>query len=231
LGWRGGSWPCFSLDEGIPELKEDCVDAERSEEELDDVLDQVYDWGVAFSQSKRYEELTEEQKSESYAVVMSFADHSYSQLGLRPEEWSVTGLDACCMDILPRTLCAGESFFRSVAPVLSAFFTYLAERRLLRNASRLARKVARIDKQIVRAASDPRNWGVAKTVAMVAMEAGVDVTDEHEMNAFITSLNPKQALELPSDGELKFEHRAVGNDPCPCGSGKKYINCCGQRKG
>ncbi len=206
------------------------MDAERSEEELDDIMEQVYGWGVAFSQSKRYEELTEEQKSESYAVVMSFADYSYSHLGLRPEEWSVTGLDECCMDTLPRTLCASESFFRSVAPVLSAFFTYLAERRLLRNASRLARKVARIDKQIVRAASDPRNWGVAKTVAMMAMESGVDVTDEQEMNAFITSLNLKQALELPSDGELKFEHSAGRNDPCPCGSGKKYIKCCGQRK-
>ena len=214
----------------MPELKEDCVDAERSEEELDDVMNQVYDWGVAFSQSKRYEELTEEQKSESYAVLMSFADYSYSYLGLRPEEWSVTGLDECCMHILPSKICAGEPFFRAVAPVLSAFFSFLAERRLLRNASRLARKVARIDKQIVRAASDPGNWGMAKTLAMVAIEAGVDVTDEEEMNAFITSLNLKQALELPSDSELKFEHRVGRNDPCPCGSGKKYKECCGQRK-
>ena len=30
------------------------------------------------------------------------------------------------------------------------------------------------------------------------------------------------SVEAGADGEIK------GDDPCPCGSGKKYKNCCGR---
>ncbi|CAD7781404.1 hypothetical protein BLFGPEAP_02828 [Candidatus Methanoperedenaceae archaeon GB50] len=35
---------------------------EYSDEKLEEILDRVYEWGVEFSRSKYFEELTEEQK-------------------------------------------------------------------------------------------------------------------------------------------------------------------------
>lgn len=204
---------------------------EYSDQELDEILDKVHKWGMAFSRSKYFEELSEEQKRESAAVVMFFGEFMYSYLGLRPEEWDEPGIDDCCLGILPGKVTAEETFFKAVAPVLSAFFAFLAKRRLLKNATRLAKKVARIDKQIVREASDPTNWGMAKSFAMAALEAGVDVTNEEELNEFMARFDMQQALGLPMGNTTISKPKIGRNDPCPCGSGKRYKHCCGRHGG
>jgi hypothetical protein len=67
------------------------------------------------------------------------------------------------------------AFFQAVAPVLSAFFTFLAEKGLLSNARALAKIVAELDEEIVAASQDQRHWGPAKAFAMAAQKAGVDM--------------------------------------------------------
>ena len=119
-------------------------------EELEEILDKVYKWGAKFSKSKYYEELTEEQKQESEFVIRTFTDYMYSYLGLSPEKWDEGGLEECCLYILPRKITADESYFRSIAPVLSAFFRFIEEKGLVRDASNLVKKV---DKQIAKNAA------------------------------------------------------------------------------
>jgi hypothetical protein len=203
---------------------------EYSEEEKEKILNKVYEWGVAFSESKYFEELTEEQKRESEFVVMSFTEYMYSYEGLSPEEWDEEGLEDCCLYTLPGKISAGNSYFRSIAPVLSAFFSFVEEKRLLRNASNLARAVKEIDKQIVKNASDPKNWGSAKSFVMAAKDAGVDITSEREMKKFLPLYNLQQLAKLKIDDKPRSKSKVkIGrNDPCPCGSGKKYKKCCGQ---
>ena len=132
------------------------------------------------------------------------------------------------MYILPRKITADESYFRSIAPVLSAFFRFVEEKRLLRNASKLAKRLKRIDKQIARNASDPRNWGMAKSFAMAAKEAGFDITNEKEMEKFIALYNLQQRAKSEKDDKTISKPKIGRNEPCPCGSGKKYKKCCGR---
>jgi preprotein translocase subunit SecA len=37
-------------------------------------------------------------------------------------------------------------------------------------------------------------------------------------------------IQLSSEEEIetKFEKKVARNEPCPCGSGKKYKQCCGK---
>lgn len=45
---------------------------------------------------------------------------------------------------------------------------------------------------------------------------------------FLNGYSPKEALALEENGfERAFRKKAGRNDPCPCGSGKKYKKCCG----
>jgi uncharacterized protein YchJ len=205
---------------------------EYSDEELEEICDRVHEWGVEFSESKYFEELTEEQKDESEFVVMSFTEYMYSYQGLSPEEWDEAGLEECCLCTLPRKITADESYYRSIASVLSAFFAFVGEKNLLKNTSQLTRKVKEIDRQIVRNARDPRNWGIAKSFAMAAKDAGVDITNEAEMQKFIALYNLQQLATLKRDkgktgSKIKSKKSKIGrNDPCPCGSGKKYKKCC-----
>lgn len=205
---------------------------EYSDEKLDEICDRVYGWFVEFQKSQYYEKLTEEQKEESEFVIMSFAEFMYSYHGLFPEEWDEDGLEECCLDTLPRKVCAEESYYKSISPVLSTFFEFLWERNLLKNAQRLIRRVKSIDEQIIKNAIDPKNWGIAKSFMMAAKKAGVDVTNEKEMEEFIALYNlliegSKGCDDL--NPPVKYEKPKIGrNEPCPCGSGKKYKKCCGR---
>jgi len=226
---------------------------EYSDEEMEEILDRVYEWSVEFSKSQRYEALTEEQKQESEPVIMSFTEYMYSYHGLSPEEWDEDELEECCPDTLPRKVSADESYFKSIAPVLSAFFVFIEEKGLLRNALNLTERVKEIDEQIIENASDPGNWGPAKSFVMVAKDAGVDITDEKEMGFFMLAQNLHQlalmervnvtdekkvekfmlekiaSTDAGSENVKKPKHKKIGrNEHRPCGSGKKYKKCCGR---
>jgi hypothetical protein len=201
------------------------MEEEYSDEELQDICNRVYDWGVEFSKSKYYERLTEEQKRESELVIMSFTEYMYSYHGVPPEEWDKERLEECCLYTLPRKITADESYYESIAPVLSAFFEFTEDKGLRRNSSDLANTVRKIDRQIVENAADPRNWGIAKSFFMAAKDAGVNIQDEKELNKFIEFYNSLQVQGLCGG----VAGRKIGrNDPCPCGSGKKFKKCCGR---
>ena len=36
--------------------------------------------------------------------------------------------------------------------------------------------------------------------------------------------------EQKASGTVRNTHKIYPNDPCPCGSGKKYKKCCGKNK-
>jgi hypothetical protein len=96
--------------------------------------------------------------------------YMYSYHLMVPEEWDESGLEECCLDTLPRKITADESYYRSIAPVLSSFFKFSAEKGFLSNASNLARQVNKIDKQIVKNSSDSSRWGMAKNIINVVVE-------------------------------------------------------------
>ncbi len=207
---------------------------DEDEEELDLILDQIYDWGIEFRKSSYFDELTEEQKKWSEAVVGGFAERAYSYIGVGPEEWDEDVLDEVCLEIMPAKDTAEDSFFQSIGPVLSAFFGFLASAELLNGADRLAARAGKISRAIAKNARDPRRWGMAKSLAMKALEAGVDLTDERQVNAFFAAYSAHMGWALPAAEPSEPARPAqskpkVGrNEPCPCGSGKKYKHCCGR---
>lgn len=208
-----------------------------SDDELKKTLDKTNEWYLAFSESKYFQDLTEEQKRESEFIIQTFTEYMYSNNLLIPEEWNESGLEECCLDTLPRKITADESYYESIAPVLSSFFRFLGEKELLKNASKLANKVKKIDKQIVKNSSDSSSWGMAKTMFMNAKKAGVDIENEAELKKFMhlfnqqQHANKKQADTIISLTASNLKKEKIGrNDQCPCGSGKKYKKCCGKKE-
>ncbi|HLK58192.1 MAG TPA: SEC-C metal-binding domain-containing protein [Chthonomonadaceae bacterium] len=218
---------------------------EGEDQERQAIQERVYAWGLEWSKTPAFEALTQEQKDESEYIVESFTEYMRTYHCAPPEEWNVADMEDCCLDTLVRKISAEESYYRSLAPVLASFFTFLGETGRLRNASRMAQRVLKLDKQIIAAAKDPGNWGMAKSFVMAAKAAGVDITNEADLQSFVALYNarmtgrtsPLPGMHLPEvvaddlETETILYERAgpkVGrNDPCPCGSGKKYKKCCG----
>lgn len=214
--------------------------SQYSDEQLREVISLVGHWHEAFSKSPECASLSQEHQREAGAITEFFAHYSYTYLGLGPERWKPASIFECCAEILPKKVSAEPAFFEAVAPVLSAFFTFLGAQGLLRKGRALA--VAAIDahEEIVANAQERSNWGPAKHFAMAAQEAGVDIRDPHAVESFMAEFNLRR-LAGPSTtastfpllapyGDLSQREKvtppANRSDPCPCGSGKKYKFCC-----
>ncbi len=216
---------------------------EYEDQELDAIHKQVGEWFDCFVKSSQFEALTETQRNEASEIIRFFAEYSFRYIGMAPANWNRGGLTECCVDVLPRKVTAELAFFEAMAPVLSAFFTFLAEKSLLKNARALAKTVAELHEAIVAASQDRRYWGPAKTFMMAAQEAGVDLCDQKALDRFMVTYNlqhlarqqeaprmpapPATSLLGPAVPIRRSEPKVGRNDPCPCGSGKKFKKCCG----
>ncbi|NLW46271.1 MAG: hypothetical protein GXY86_02875 [Firmicutes bacterium] len=75
---------------------------------------------------------------------------------------------------------------------------------------------------------DSINEEVVKTLAKVQIASEEKVAQRPRIRNISTNLN--------EDGSSAVQQRVVGkkvgrNDPCPCGSGKKFKKCCGLEAG
>jgi hypothetical protein len=221
------------------------VSDEYSDEQLRAVLATVNDWCEAFAKSSEFARLSASQQRKTGAITEFFAKHTYEYLGLSPGEWDVDAVEECCTEVLPRKVSAERSFFEAIAPVLSAFFSFLEDQSLLRNGRALAEAVADMDDEIVTNAEDSGNWGPAKHFVMAAHKAGVDIQDPDALRAFMLQLNLQHFARwsfagatrssdsdphAPGPKPEKFRPPADRYAPCPCGSGKKYKFCCEQNR-
>jgi hypothetical protein len=210
--------------------------------EMQAIHKQVGGWFDAFVGSPEYQRLTEIQKDKAPGIIRFFAEYSFRYIGAAPEQWNRGVLTECCVEILPRKMSAELPFFEAVAPVLSAFFDFLAGKGLLSKARELSAAVAELDAEIVAASQNERNWGPAKAFIMAAEKAGVDTCDRGAMDRFLIEYNLRllarleagQADAVPASGSVAAPATPIRhaqpkpgrNDPCPCGSGRKFKKCC-----
>src|SRR5713101_7344960 len=109
-----------------------------SEEQLDNIHARVGKWFDAFALSSGFESLSQAQQRKAGSIANFFTEYSYNYQGLAPEEWTPGAVVECCTEILPRKVSAKSDFFEAIAPVLSAFFNYLADESLLPKGRALA---------------------------------------------------------------------------------------------
>ncbi len=96
----------------------------------------------------------------------------------------------------------------------------------------LAAELDKMSPEILAQAKDPQMRSLIIGIYRKMLVAGVDVADDKEVKKWM-----KKHPEVLRGGEtvkvdtVRREEPKVGrNDPCPCGSGKKYKKCCGVDK-
>lgn len=214
---------CLVLDE-----EEWGIDFERefSDEKLGEVKELMKSYGRSFEKSKFYKNLSREEKKNSPFILTAFGEMMYGYHGRMPEQWKMRHVIDCCINIMPRKIADDTSFFETVIPVLTAFFNFAAIKDLIPRASLIAEELPEFKEELMAVVTDPDSWGVGKSLIMEAQEAGVDLEDEEAFRRFVEKKN--EGLVEQDDMPGFFHGEKVGrNDPCPCGSGKKFKKCCG----
>lgn len=182
---------------------------EYSDEKYDEILKLCHDWIIEFLNSDFCKGLTQEELIHSAFIIESFIDYMYGYFLLTPEECDENTVEEICLGLFPRKVTAELSCFKAVGPVLTNFFAFLNHKGVINNALILSMKLREIQDKIVKAASNHDNWGMAKIMMMDAIETGVDVENENELNKFCQFRNLIQDLNMLTNIH-SFKTRKIG---------------------
>jgi len=192
--------PVHEVDYEYDELDE--LDEDFSEERMNEILEQTEELYFLFVESPHFENLTEEQKSRSETIIYDYTNYAYQYESAEPKSWDFDIIKICCLELFPRKVSAEISFFEDTAPVLSEFFKFIEDEGVNKLGYEMAEAVMEIKGQIVREASDPSRWGIAKSFVMSAYRDGVDVTDIKELQAY-------SALKMDEGIRIKDEEKKM----------------------
>jgi hypothetical protein len=160
-----------------------------SEEALNAVYAQLEDWLADFVQSAQFRQLPEFTRMVAESTVFYFAEYMFTHLGQAPQGWTPEGLQEVCLNVMPSKIAAGPEFFNVVPQVLVAFFTFLQAQQLLPQLAPLQTRLGQIASDIPLAAADESQWSMSKVIAMMALNAGVDLEDEDQVKHFMQMLS------------------------------------------
>ncbi len=200
------------------------------DDKLEDIVRVCDDWLIEFLNSEHAKLLTTEQLWESTYLIPSFVENMYKYYNLIPGEWNEEALENFCLFILPAKASADESFFKAITPVLFKFFAFLDDRNVIQNTLELMLKLRDIEAEIVENGTNPKFWEENKSVVDEALEVGVDISENSELDSFLNykifQRNQKVLREIFESTNTMIQ----GKGACICGSDKLYKDCCGAVK-
>ncbi len=212
--------------------------ADLEEEQEAAAMERARELADRFMTSRQAAQLAEVPAEDRAYIPHLLLEYAHVYEGAAPEELTTQTLQALLFDAFPRKITAERDFFERVPVVVEAFLRWLAAEGILPEGETLADTVRSWAAEIVAEAMAPENWDPAKQFTMKAQRAGVDMSDQDALHRYMCE-QAQEALaqtpyELPDQTPITppipiVEHAPkVGrNDPCPCGSGKKYKKCCG----
>ncbi len=139
---------------------------------------------------------------------------------------------------------APQAILQRLPRLLADLLPQLQEKGLLENGEEVAQLVMQHMEQYKAALQDRDGWDPAKTAAVAAAEAGeFDLEDLGAVSEFMCAFDERyegdspvddphagleQCPEDPPEPVRRATPKIGRNEPCPCGSGKKYKKCCGR---
>lgn len=238
----------FSPEDEDDESDEEAdLDEEESYDDGDDAEDnerRVYEVAERFLDSPAAAALPEAVREDAPFIAHELLGRALTYEGALPADLTERVLREVLLEVFPGKVSGECELFEHVAPVAQALVNWLGSEGILQGAPALAAKVGQWAGQIVEHSQDPRRWGMAKGLVMEAMAQGVDLESQAAFNRFVRDYNLRQMamheimedvaaeeddpLDLPGHTIVNAQPKIGRNDPCPCGSGKKYKKCCGR---
>lgn len=169
----------------------------------------------------------------------SLLEYGVDYAGQTVDRMSVASIEDYLFDYVPRKVSTVPSRAGSIVYELQMFWKFLDRKYELAEAKAIVDWLESpgLADQLEAELDDSSNYGMAKSMFMAGQSAGFDMTTQEGLDqfrmAFNRSITPEpEPLELPDYAPAvapieRTQQRVGRNDPCPCGSGRKYKKCCG----
>jgi hypothetical protein len=192
LTGRAGRLPRPPAAPPLPALD----DEDAEETELRENADALVD---AFAAAlERDEDAEPDLREHGPFVAHSALEWKIGYADRRLERWTLGDLRELLLDWFPRKVTADEETIAIAAGALSRFLRFLADDGLLDAPVPLASLQAAVERlrpRFEQACRDPRNWGLAKTMAARMAADGVDPHDGDAVQEWIASFNARPPTE------------------------------------
>lgn len=175
------------------------------------IQDWVEKYYNEFMQSEYFSNLDEIAKENSRFILNVFFDYCYSYFLVSPDNIRTDMMEEIMLDLFPRKVSADKETFETFEPVMISFLLWCQERGLICNVGDICNIIKLLSTKMIERSQDSSAWGVAKSF----FYGGSPTMD-------LENLNIKNLLPIRRETP-----KIARNDPCSCGSGKKYKKCCG----
>jgi hypothetical protein len=214
----------------------------RIAEMVEDEYDEGFQFYVFEKLSRRFaasefaqslEELDEESIAFIFEIILNYA---WSHNKTTPENLNEAVLKKVLTDILPRKAVLHEEAIGFVPEIAAGMLRYFQECEILPNGAALAEKVLTWSEEIIRKGKNRKLWDAGKKLSIEALENGLNPQDPDTLRDILSGYMELEAM-LEDDTDMDYTpnipikdyiQKTGRNDPCPCGSGRKYKKCCGQ---
>ena len=152
-------------------------------------------WIFLFGQSDFFNQLTQFEQENARFAIECFQEYAFNYFEEWAADWTSSTVEEVCLDILPRKVSTEIELFESYSDILAAYFDFLGQQQYINNAEELSTTVRALKHKIPQAASDPSNWGIAKSLMRGAQSMGYDTSDQVQLNQFMLYQNLNQAVQ------------------------------------
>ncbi len=154
-------------------------------------------WINTFQESPFYNTLTTAEQAHVKQVLDTFMEFAYTYTCVTPKQWDVDSIEEICLQIVPETVLAEDTFFEAYGTVLIAFLKFLGEQQYITGSEALILGVEKIKARIPLQANDPTNWDWEKVTAMRAQlgETAIQNRDDANTQHLLQQLKALEAAE------------------------------------
>lgn len=199
--------------------------SEVSKEKLEKVMQPIIAWQTEFEQTKEYAQLPEAAKKISEMIIYTFAEIQYTEFSREAKKWTAGSLEEVLVDHFPAKLVLADADFKQIELVLETYFSFLEATDKIKNAPTLVKRVGKVAPEMLERAANPVNWSLAKKTEMESNLKEIQFEKPVVKEPVRRMTNRRNTAPIKKQPILSTK---IGrNQPCPCGSGKKYKKCCG----
>jgi hypothetical protein len=192
--------------------------------------------GDVFSKSAEAQRVVERYGDLGWSRML--LEYGLNYLGEVVDTMTLGSVEGFVLGHVPRKVSTQPDQAASIVFELAMFWEYLERVYQLPEANSIVAWLKSEDlvDRLAKELSDPSNFGMAKSFVMAGVEAGYDMTSQSGAAEFMQVYNqsllagkapaPASAPASAPAPILVREQRVGRNDPCPCGSGKKFKKCC-----
>ncbi|MEN0046845.1 MAG: hypothetical protein AAF806_07305 [Bacteroidota bacterium] len=172
------------LMDRVEELDPDTYEFPEFDQEAADLI--YHD----FSESPFFETLTEAEKEDAGFAVDCLQSYLFNYEGLTLTDATVEDIATVCLGWIPKKVTSELAFFKNLSPILVQFFKYLGTTNAYPiDTEKVVNTLEEIADEIVERAANPRNWGMAKSMMMGAVEQGLDLSDQQALDQYMYDYN------------------------------------------